>query len=170
MRGSTLKIEHNRTLTNEELQFVKNHLRNRPYMSGIDRDLARVKTTQEVFTPIELVQEVLSKIPEEYWEDEDKTAIDPAMGDCNFLSEVLIKKLEHGHSFKKALSTICGIDFQMDNCLLSRKRMLCKQYELEEIVQQNLICADSLKVKNWKFDGTDPYKTEEDFKFDSLFD
>ena len=34
---------------------VINHIRNRSYMSGIDRDKLRVKATAEVFTPTETV-------------------------------------------------------------------------------------------------------------------
>ena len=39
------------------------HIRNRDYMSGVERDRSRVKATGEVFTPTELVREMLEQIP-----------------------------------------------------------------------------------------------------------
>ena len=41
-----------------------NHSRNHSYMSGIERDILRVKETAEVFTPTQLVQEMLDKLYE----------------------------------------------------------------------------------------------------------
>jgi hypothetical protein len=40
---------------------------------------ARKRQTAEIFTPKELVQEILDKLPEDSWE-EDKTFCDPAAG------------------------------------------------------------------------------------------
>ena len=41
------------------IEHIINHVRNRAYMSGIERDKARIKATGEVFTPTSLVQEIL---------------------------------------------------------------------------------------------------------------
>ena len=38
------------------------HARNFKYMSGIERDTLRTKQTAEVFTPTELVQEILDNL------------------------------------------------------------------------------------------------------------
>jgi hypothetical protein len=38
------------------------HVRNRSYMSGVDRDKHRIRMTAEVFTKTELVIEILDKI------------------------------------------------------------------------------------------------------------
>jgi type I restriction-modification system DNA methylase subunit len=55
---------------------------------------ARRKKTAEVFTPKELVQEILDKLPEDSWE-EDKTFCDPAAGNGNFLVEAYAYKVEN---------------------------------------------------------------------------
>ena len=44
---------------------LKKHIRARAYMSGVERDQIRIKSTNEVFTPTELVQETLDKLPPE---------------------------------------------------------------------------------------------------------
>ena len=137
-------------------------------MSGIERDKVRIKTTGEVFTPTELVQEILHKIPTEIFTDPNKTYLDPSCGDGQFLGEVLIRKVENGIDFEQALSTIYGVDLMQDNVDLCRERLLCGQEHLRPIVEQNIVCADALRY-HYRFDGTDPYKTVNDLHFDKLF-
>ena len=121
------------------------HLRDREYMSGVERDQNRVRATGEVFTPTPLVNNILDNLPKELFEDPAKTFIDPACGDGQFLSEVLIRKLENGISFEQALSTIYGVDLMPDNVRLTQDRLLCGHEELRPIVQQNIVCADGLE-------------------------
>ena len=75
-----------------EIEHILNHIRNRSYMSGIDRDRLRVKATGEVFTPTPLVQEILEQLPVEVFTDPTKTFLDNSFGDGQFLVEVLIRK------------------------------------------------------------------------------
>jgi type I restriction-modification system DNA methylase subunit len=120
------------------------HLRERDYMSGVERDNARVKATGEVFTPTPLVQEVLDQLPQELFTDPAKTFLDPACGDGQFLSEVLIRKLENGIDFATALATIYGVDLMPDNVRLCQDRLLCGQEYLRHIVEKNIVCHDGL--------------------------
>ena len=124
---------------------IIHHARNREYMSGIERDKARTKATGEVFTPTPLVQEILNQIPIEQFQDPSKTFLDPSCGDGQFLSEVLIKKMENGSTFKQALSTIYGVDIMPDNVALCKDRLLCGQEHLRHIVDKNIVCADALQ-------------------------
>ena len=124
---------------------VIHHTRNREYMSGIERDKARTKATGEVFTPTPLVQEILNQIPIEQFQDPSKTFLDPSCGDGQFLSEVLIKKMENGSTFEQALSTIYGVDIMPDNVALCKDRLLCGQEHLRHIVDKNIVCADALQ-------------------------
>ena len=127
-----------------QLNDIINHLRNRSYMSGIERDNLRIKATGEVFTPTELVQEILDQLPRGLFCYPDKTFLDPSCGDGQFLSEVLIKKLENGIDFETALSTIYGVDLMQDNVDLCRERLLCGREDLRHIVERNIVCADAL--------------------------
>jgi hypothetical protein len=133
-----------------ELSDIIAHARNREYMSGIERDELRVKATGEVFTPTPLVQEILNQLPNELFTDPSKTFLDPSCGDGQFLSEVLIKKLENGIDFETALSSIYGVDLMIDNVDLCRDRLLCGREDLRPIVEQNIVCHNSLLYK-YKF-------------------
>lgn len=121
------------------------HIRDREYMSGVERDTLRVKATGEVFTPTPLVQEILDKLDPSLFKDPTKTFIDPSCGDGQFLGEVLIRKVESGIDFETALSTIYGVDLMQDNVDLCRERLLCSREDLRHIVEKNIVCADGLE-------------------------
>lgn len=121
------------------------HIRNRDYMSGVERDNLRVKATGEVFTPTPLVQEMLNQLDPILFKDPTKTFIDPACGDGQFLGEVLIRKVENGIDFETALGTIYGVDLMQDNVDLCRERLLCGREDLRHIVEKNIVCADGLE-------------------------
>ena len=116
-------------------------------MGGVARDKSRVKDTGEVFTPTELVQKILDELPQKLFKDPTKTFIDPACGDGQFLSEVLIRKLEAGHDFATALGTIYGVDLMADNVKLTQDRLLCGHEELRHIVERNIVEADGLEYQ-----------------------
>jgi hypothetical protein len=155
------------------LDTVKDHIRNRSYMSGVEREYARVKSTGEVFTPTPTVQHILSNIPIRQFTDPKKTFLDNSCGDGQFLGEILICKMENGSTFEQALSTIFGTDLMIDNVDQCRERLLCGQEHLRHIVEKNIVCADALRY-HYRFDGSHPYddetkpKTEED-RFNNLF-
>lgn len=132
---------------------IINHIRNRTYMGGVERDKLRVKATGEVFTPTELVREILDKIPLAQFQDPTKTFLDNSCGDGQFLGEVIIRKIENGSTFEQALSTTYGVDMMQDNVNLCRERLLCGQEYLREIVEKNIVCHDSLTY-DYSFNGT----------------
>ncbi len=123
---------------------VIDHVRNRAYMGGVERDNLRIKATGEVFTPTDLVREMLEKIPQEQFRDPTKTFLDNSCGDGQFLGEVVIRKLENGSTFEQALSTVYGVDLMPDNVAECQKRILCGREDLRYIVEKNIVCADAL--------------------------
>jgi type I restriction-modification system DNA methylase subunit len=123
---------------------IVNHIRNRAYMGGVEREKARIKATGEVFTPTPLVQEILDQLPQELFADATKTFLDPACGDGQFLGEVVIRKLEHSSTLEQALRTTYGVDLMQDNVDLCRERLLCGREDLRHIVEKNIVCADGL--------------------------
>ena len=117
----------------------------------------RKKKTAEIFTPIELVQEILDKLPKEVWQ-EDKTFCDPAAGNGNFLVEVYKYKVEKGHDPTKALETIYGVELMKDNVdeLKYRLYQMAKEYnvprkEAQRILKKNIVCANALEF-DWEFE------------------
>jgi hypothetical protein len=149
------------------LSEVIDHIRNREYMSGVERDQARVKSTGEVFTPTPLVQEMLDRLPSSVFTDPNKTFLDNSCGDGQFLGEVLIRKMENGSTFEQALSTVYGVDLMQDNVDECRRRLLCGRTDLEHIVRTNVVCHDGLTY-DYSFNGTD--LNQEDLQWDRLFE
>jgi type I restriction-modification system DNA methylase subunit len=135
-------------------------------MSGVEREHTRIKATGEVFTPTELVQDVLDQLPSDIFGNADKTFCDPSCGDGQFLSEVLIRKMQHGITFKQALSTIYGVDLMQDNVDLCRDRLLCGQEQLRHIVERNIVCHDALTY-DYSFNGTN--LNNDELQWESLF-
>jgi type I restriction-modification system DNA methylase subunit len=150
----------------ETLEKYIKHLRDREYMSGVERERNRVKSTGEVFTPTPLVQEILAQLPPESFTDPTKTFLDPSCGDGQFLSEVVIMKMENGQSLETALSHTYGVDLMQDNVDLCRDRLLCGHEELRHIVEKNIVCHDALTY-DYSFSGDN--KTQREKIFDNLF-
>ena len=126
------------------------HARNREYMSGVERDKLRIKQTAEVFTPTPLVQEMLDKLEAEdptVFSDPTKTFLDNSCGDCQFLSEVVIRKMERsGCTLEQALSITYGVELMEDNVNECRKRLagLEPTERIIEILNKNIVCHDAL--------------------------
>jgi len=119
-------------------------------MSGIERDKIRIKKTAEVFTPTELVNQVLDKLEEknpQLFSNSNKTFLDPACGDGQFLSEVVIKKMEQSNcTLEKALSTTYGVELMEDNVKLCKERLAGPNPTMKilKILDKNIVCADAL--------------------------
>ena len=128
----------------EVLEHYVKHLRDREYMSGVEREKNRTKSTGEVFTPTPLVREILDQLDQSLFADSSKTFLDPSCGDGQFLSEVLIRKMENGIPLDVALGTIYGVDLMADNVKLCQDRLLCGHEELRPIVERNIVCHDGL--------------------------
>jgi hypothetical protein len=136
-----------------DLNQIINYIRNRPFMSGVERDQSRIKMTEECFTPTEVCIEVINEFQNQQPElflDPSKTFLDPSCGDGQFLGEVLIRKMENGIDFESALSSIYGVDLMPDNVELCRERLLCGQEFLRHIVEKNIVCANALEY-NYTF-------------------
>ena len=142
-----------------QLNDIKAHVRDRAYMSGIERNKLRVKATGEVFTPTSLVNKMLDALPAELFSDPTKTVLEPSCGDGQFLSEVLIRKVQNGIDFETALSAIFGVDMMEDNVNLCRERLLCGRNDLQHIVETNIVCHNALTY-DYSFNGTNKTLSE----------
>jgi hypothetical protein len=136
------------------------HARNREYMSGVDRDKLRVKHTAEVFTPTPIVQEMLDKIEKQdptSFSNPNKIFLDNSCGDGQFLSEIVIRKMERsGCTLEQALSTTYGVELMEDNVIECRKRLAGPEPtdDIWEILNKNIVCHDALTY-DYKFGEVD---------------
>jgi type I restriction-modification system DNA methylase subunit len=156
-----------------KLEQIIDHIRNRSYMSGIDRERTRVKSTGEVFTPTVIAHHMLDTMDQILFTDSTKTVIDNSCGDGQLISEALIRKLQNDIDFEVALSTIYGVDLMPDNVKLCQDRLLCGREDLRHIVEKNIVCADGLRY-HYRFDDSHPYDDEKkqlDFenRWDNMF-
>ena len=93
------------------------------YMSGVDRMSDRVKKTGEIFTPTDLVIQILKQIDINKFAP-GKTIIDPTCGDGQFLVPVKwLKVLHFNMTEEDALKDIYGVDIMRDNVDLCKKRL-----------------------------------------------
>lgn len=135
---------------NEILNNYINHSRNFSYMSGIERDKLRIKETAEVFTPTEYVQQILDyeeKESPDMFTDCTKTYMDNCCGDGQFLSEIVIRKMERSNcTLEQALSTTYGVELMEDNVKLCKERLAGPNPTMKilKILNKNIICADAL--------------------------
>jgi hypothetical protein len=154
------------------LTSITQHLREHSYMSGVERDNLRIKQTAEVFTPTPLVQEMLDRLPQEVFTDPSKTFLDNSCGDGQFLSEVVIRKMEmSGCTLEEALSTTFGVDLMPDNVEMCRRRLAGPDPSPETlaILERNIVCADGLTY-HYRFDGTPPDMSEGELLASEFFD
>ena len=109
----------------------------------------RVKKLGEVFTPAALVNEMLDHLPPDLFTDPEKTFIDPACGNGNFLVEVVRRKIEGGSIPLQALETTYGVDIMEDNVQEARQRLLDTAGSPrggEGVVTHRVRCANTLEV------------------------
>lgn len=119
----------------------------------------RVRKYAEVFTPWWLVKDMCDML-EQHDENAfqiEKTFLEPACGNGNFMVEILRRKFERCKTLSDAtqsLSSVYGIDIQPDNVKECRERLynLYKDYfgdnaEAKEILQKNVVCGNFLTGK-----------------------
>lgn len=104
-----------------------NEVRERVFASStvlaINRDRNRVKETAEIFTPIDLVIEMIQRIGVTRL-GPGLTVLDPACGDGQFLIVAKwVKVVFFGMREEEALSEIYGVDLMWDNVQACRSRL-----------------------------------------------
>ena len=84
----------------------------------------RANDTAEVFTPRSLVRDMLSRLPPDVWFDPNKTWLEPAAGDGNFLVEVKARLLQAGHPERHVLNhQLFSIELLDDNHYVLQHRL-----------------------------------------------
>lgn len=126
---------------------------------GIKRTAKRISDNGEVFTPKDLVEQMLAKIPEETWKDSKKTFLEPTFGSGNMLICMLEKRIKSGVKPLDALKTLYGVELMQDNVDLCKERIktVLREHKVKitpkvmEIIDHNFVCSDFFKwdFENW---------------------
>lgn len=125
----------------------------------------RDRTDTEVFTPEWLVKDMCDMLETESLTDAfaiERTFLEPACGDGNFVVEILRRKFERcvmRQDYTIALKSVYGMDIQADNIAECIRRVteLCEKYfkptkEESQIINDHYIMCDSLKVMRMMVD------------------
>jgi SAM-dependent methyltransferase len=164
-------IDYTWELTNDFWVRIAEITNQHGYMSGVDRQSNRVKATGEVFTPTELVINILQKLPIEELRS-GKKVLDPACGDGQFLLPAILVKLalkqisepsiletdeSRIQAKLEALGEVFGVDIMKDNVLLARHRILrvlglTDHEQAQQLVRNNILIGNTLNP-NEDIDG-----------------
>jgi len=124
------------------------------YMSGVNRMTDRVKETGEVFTPTDLVIQIIQELGVDKLAP-GQTVIDPACGDGQFLVPTKWLKIVYFNmSEEEALKDIYGVDIMRDNVDLCKKRLGGGNIVMGNTLDPNTRLPDQLEyeyilMKDW---------------------
>jgi hypothetical protein len=107
-------------------------------------DKERQKKTAEVFTPPELINEMLDQIDIEMFKP-GKTWLEPAAGDGNMVIEILKRKMHHGCTPTEAIQDVYAVEYMKDNhqAMIKRVLELVGDNEIHQtIVNNNIVHAN----------------------------
>jgi hypothetical protein len=108
--------------------------------SDVDRSDDRIKQTGEVFTPMDLVYEMIDEIPEDKLADKTSTFLDNSCGCGNFLVGLYTRMTKkYGLSHSEAIAKLYGVDLMEDNI-----RETCKNLGVE-YGHPHFVCANGLE-------------------------
>jgi hypothetical protein len=120
---------------------------NKLHGSKLDRSDERIKQTQEVFTPPELIDKMIAEIPEEVLRNPNSTFIDNCAGDGNFLVQ-LLKVLKKYHSEQYIVDNMLyAVELMEDN-----HKELCRRLDVPTN-HPHYVCYNALEY-HYRFDGT----------------
>lgn len=140
-----------------------------------DHSIESIKNRGEVFTPEFLVEEMLGKLPPEFFTSAEKTMLDNSCGNGNFLVKILELRMKNGVKHADALRTIYGVELDPANAAECRQRLQLgsKSKEVADILARNIICANALDPQHvgWKDVGYmwDVDKAKHNKDVDSFF-
>ena len=92
-------------------------------VNGI-RSKERVKNSGEVMTPLNIVWNMISLIPDEDWKNPNFPVLEPSCGNGNFVLYIIAKKISMGLSPLTACVTTFAVDICEDNINDTRQRIM----------------------------------------------
>ena len=106
----------------------------------------------EVFTPIELVNQMLDKIPISVWKNPKSTFLDPCMGKGTFLIEIINRLVYiYSYTLEDAVSRVFGYDIRVKYVNYLKRGGLTNVFHKDFLIEE----------KEMKFDvvlGNPPYQ------------
>lgn len=107
--------------------------------STIERSDERIKETQEVFTPMDLVDSMINDIPEEMLKDPASTFLDNSAGSGNFIVALKNKLLQYHSEDHIVNHMLYAVELMEDN-----HKELCERVGVSTN-HPHYVCADALE-------------------------
>lgn len=110
----------------------------------------------EVGTPVELVNEMLDKLPVEVFKSNSTTFLDPGFGNGTFLIEIVKRLRKEGHSIENIQERVYGCE--ISHRLFNKVSKLFSNYNFHKLYKEDFLTKD---FNNMKFDvviGNPPYQ------------
>ncbi len=118
---------------------MKKNKHNLEVGSNIERSDERIKETQEVFTPLELVERMIDDISPEILKDPQSTFIDNSAGSGNFLVGLKNRLLQY-HTEEHILNhMLYAVEMMEDN-----HKELCERLGVP-VNHSHYVCANALE-------------------------
>lgn len=114
--------------------------------SDIGRSDERINETGEVFTPLELCQQMIDEISEEQLKNPSSKFIDPAAGNGNFLIALKTKLLNYHTEDHILNEMLYAVELMEDN-----HNELCERLGVST-THPHYVCADALEY-HYAFNG-----------------
>lgn len=131
----------------------------------------------EVFTPPELINEMLNQLPREIWEDKTKTWFDPAAGHGNFHIQVLkrlfIHLQEHIPDETERLKHIVEKQLYFAEYQRISTQNIAELFSFGGLCEVNIYCGDTLAMPGDYFNPDTPNtvtKTNPIDMFNTMFE
>ena len=110
----------------------------------------------EVFTPNELIYEMISKLPRDIWEDPSKTFLDPCSGKGNFpiyiVKKLFIHLQEHIVDEEERLKHIVEKQLFMAEFQRESAKFIATAFMFDKDYKVNLYVGDTLQMPEDFFD------------------
>ena len=117
--------------------------------------------TQEYFTPYSIVKRMADKIPDEDWANPEKTFLEPAAGNGQFVCYIIYKRIISGVDPVTTFKTLYATELMQDNVIEMKERCIdllkkmnvdFNESKIRNIMDKNFICTDFFQwdYRNWK--------------------
>ena len=117
------------------------------YDDTLNNDKSTYKSSNDEPTPIDCISEMISKIPNELWEKNDLSILDPCCGNGNFSIPIIFELLQY-HDKKTILEQILEFNDINESRLENVRSVFCSEKYYLQITNHDFILFNNSKKYN----------------------